>query len=289
MMFMEDLGFKLENFDLNNNIDLNTEGASLYENFVQTAPGLDSSWSEMGGGKEEFVNAYRDYITNGEALKSLFPDRYEFFRDHIFYGKEFETSDIVGITYGNPEEWGRLLDWKQGDNEFNFQGDCGLVSCENILKQAGIDIGETDIVGYAGENGLCEIYGNPEECGGTTADQQAELLTELGVPSHVENNISVESLAEAVKENHGAIIEINAGALWNDYTYYGSGEANHAISVTGVEINGSTGAVDGFYVCDSGRGQAADGTRFLTCDEMKDIFYCDSGSQAVITNGSIKS
>ncbi len=50
---------------------------------------------------------------------------------------------------------------RQGDNPYGFLGTCGLVSCEDVLKQFGLDTTETSIIEYAIENGLCSIGLNP--------------------------------------------------------------------------------------------------------------------------------
>src|SRR5262245_16825651 len=72
----------------------------------------------------------------------------------------------------------------QGDNPFGFKGTCGLVSCEDVLRQFDIDVSEADVVRHAIENGLCNTRGDsPGELGGTTVTDQAQILTDFGVPA----------------------------------------------------------------------------------------------------------
>jgi hypothetical protein len=144
---------------------------------------------------------------------------------------------------------------KQGDNDLGYKGTCGLCSCEDVLKQCGQDVTENDMVKHASENGLCETNGPPEQCGGTTVLDQTQVLQDHGVAAHPEV-MNVDALADQVEQGKGIIVEANAGVLWNDANYFEQGDANHAVVVTGVARDSQTNAVAGFYINDSGTGDA---------------------------------
>ena len=146
----------------------------------------------------------------------------------------------------------------QGDNPYGFRGTCGLVSCEDILRQFGVDVTESDIVRFAIEHGLCEVSADPCESGGSSPYAQALILKEHGVPAHVEVLDGSERLADCVEHGHGVIVGANAGVLWNDSRAFESGQPNHAVVVTGVARDPVTGEILGFYINDSGRGLAED-------------------------------
>jgi hypothetical protein len=183
------------------------------------------------------------------------------------------------LVIGEPERL-KEFNHQQGDNSFGFLGTCGLVSCEDILRQFGLNVTENDVVRYAIENGRCYTEGEPAQNGGTTPIDQAAILTDHGVPAHVEVNSSVEQLADYVEQGRGIIIEVNAGVLWNDPNYYGNGEMNHAIVVTGVDRDPSTGAVLGVYINDSGNGNS--GQR-IEVDQLRQM-WIDPGGILVVTD-----
>lgn len=186
------------------------------------------------------------------------------------------------LVIGDPEHC-KDFNHPQGDNSLGYQGTCGLVSCEDVLRQFGVDVTEDDVVRYAHDHGLCSISDEPSQCGGTTELSQAQLLTDLGVPAHPEFSGSLEELASHIENGQGTIIEVNAGVLWNDANYFDTGQANHAIVVTGVARDPQTGDIQGFYINDSGRGSAEDSGRFLDAATMQNA-WLDAGGSAVVTD-----
>jgi len=157
---------------------------------------------------------------------------------------------------------------KQGNNELGFLGDCGLVSCENVLRGFGHEVTENDIVGYAAENGLCAIHERAELAGGTTMQDQAEILAAFGVPAHSETDCSLEDLAEYMEEGRGVIIEVDSSVLW-DQPSFTLGNVDHAITLTGVARDPASGEILGFYVNDSGSGSSG---LFVDRDKMDAMF-----------------
>jgi uncharacterized protein YvpB len=169
----------------------------------------------------------------------------------------------------------------QGDNQYGFQEDCGLCSCGDVLNQFGVNVSENDVVSHAVAKGECDVSESDQtQDGGTTLADQAKLLSDYGVPAHAEQGQSLEDLATDVEHGHGVIVGVNAGTLWNDSTYYDNGEANHAVTVTGVARDPHTGQIDGFYVNDSGDGQSA---QFVPASTMTNA-WVHAGGTAVVTD-----
>ena len=59
------------------------------------------------------------------------------------------------------------------------------------------------------------------------------------------------------------VVALNAGALWDEAAYQGSGGVNHAVTLSGAVHANDTGELVGFYLSDSGRGLVNDMTRFV--------------------------
>ncbi len=217
------------------------------------------------------------------------------------------------LAYGQSAYWKNYLDYAQGDNSKGYLGCCGLVSCENVLIEAGVlakktnykpvwgsltDSIESTVVNYAASKGLCiteKQTANKYMQGGTYGSWQKSILNAFGVTAS-DVYTTVEYLANAVKNNKCAIVEVDADRLWN--TSVKADYANHAVTVTGVayDINNSS-LIHGFYICDSGRWKTSDASRFVSYDLMKSIFelnkYTYNGKvysvgEAIITENSVK-
>jgi hypothetical protein len=185
---------------------------------------------------------------------------------------------VVGDVEGCKE-----LNHRQGDNPYGFRGTCGLVSCEDVLRQFGVDVNEGDVVRHAITGGLCSVSDSPENSGGTTVEWQARILSDGGVPARPVAEADLSDLSGWIAEGRGIIVEVNAGELWNDPNAYDGGYANHAIVVTGVAMNPSSGELEGFFVNDSGRGFPGDSGRFVSVDLMQRA-WGDTGGAAVVTD-----
>lgn len=168
----------------------------------------------------------------------------------------------------------------QGDNAAGFEGTCGLVSCEDVLNQFGVDVTENEIVDHAVRNGECYVSDDPAKAGGTNEGTQAQILNDYGLPAHVERGQSLEDLAADVERGSGVIVEANAGHLWNDVNAYEAGQSNHAVVVTGVARDPETGELQGFFINDSGAGSAA---QFVDAATMQ-AAYVETGGTAVVTD-----
>lgn len=187
------------------------------------------------------------------------------------------------LVAGDPEGY-RDLNHLQGDNPFGFQSTCGLVSCEGVLKQFGVETSEAEVVQHAIEHGLCATGGDDVAVmGGTTMRNQAQILTDFGVPATETSGRSLDDLALNIECRRGVIIEVNAGVLWNDPNYYHFGEVNHAVTVTGVARDPETGTVFGAFVNDSGRGFPEDSGRFIDTATLE-AGWIQPGGKCVITD-----
>lgn len=183
--------------------------------------------------------------------------------------------------YDSPLEVDRYLYAKQGSAYTNFKGTCGLCSCANVLRLAGVDYGEKEMIDYAANQQggffskkLCYVNPfNPYESGGTTPMQRQQILNHFGISSSIEavkiypdGKVSIETIndiAKWISEGRGVIVDVDAGLFYNRPKDYGRGHAvtitsveknkGHAVTVTSVEKN-KYGDVTGFYILDSNRG-----------------------------------
>jgi hypothetical protein len=163
----------------------------------------------------------------------------------------------------------------QGDNPEHDHGDCGIVSCADVLNQFGVRLTEADAFLHAERrHELHEVQGRPNQSGWTLPSEQAAILTDYGVPAHAEEAQPVERLALAVQHGHGVIAMVNAGVLWSDPQALGHGQANHAVTVTGLARDRYDGALLGLYINDSGTGQSG---QFVSVHLMTTAFEHEGG------------
>jgi hypothetical protein len=163
----------------------------------------------------------------------------------------------------------------QGDNPEHGCGDCGIVSCADVLNQFGVRLTEADTFVHAmRRHELHVVPGRPDQSGWTLPNEQAAILTDYGVPAHAEKAQSVERLALAVQLGHGVIAMVNAGVLWSDPASLGHGQANHAVTITGIARDHYDGALLGFYINDSGTGQSG---QFVSAHLMRTAFEHEGG------------
>ncbi len=170
---------------------------------------------------------------------------------------------------------------RQGDNPEHDDGDCGVVCCAEILGQFGADLTEAAVVRHATRCGELHIVpGRPDQSGWTHPSEQARILCDYGVPAHAEQGQPIERLAAAVRHGQGLIATVNAGVLWSDPRALGNGQANHAVTVTGIACDPDDGALLGFYINDSGNGNTA---QFVSAHLMVTAF-ARTGGFCVVTD-----
>jgi len=187
------------------------------------------------------------------------------------------------ITIGDPEGYAEF-NHRQGDNTLGYQGTCGIVSCENVLKRYGKDVSEDDLVRFAADpdREWCTMDESDQDLNGATIPlDRARILGEHGVMAHVERNQTIDNLAEHIENDHGVIASVNAGELWDDPDSSAPpGRTNHAVTVTGTARNPETEELQGFYINDSGTGESG---KFLDVDKMRDAWQ-DCGGKLTVSN-----
>lgn len=171
-----------------------------------------------------------------------------------------------GEVYDTPIATGRILDSDQGKVP-GYNNTCGIVSCVNVARLAGLSTEEFDAVDIAIKNDLCNKYrkgrfGKAHQGGATFPESRKEILKHLGIDSYLED-ATIDNIAKRVAEGKGVIISVRAGKLWNKRI-----KGLHAITVTSVQ-RGYDGAIQGFFVCDSGRHNSADASAYYSAAEIQ--------------------
>jgi hypothetical protein len=170
---------------------------------------------------------------------------------------------------------------RQGENPEHFQLDCGLMSVQDVLRQFGAQVTESDIVEHALQRGECSVDpAAAERSGGTTPSEDARILTEYGVPSRAESGLTLTELAALAGHSHGVIIGVNCGILWQAPEDVGNGSVNHAVTVTGVALDPQDQNIQGFYINDSGNGKSAEFVRAV----LIRVAWQDTGGWTIVTD-----
>lgn len=237
---------------------------------------LESLERGPGGGSSE-VKAKASSAFAGGVPRSLSSTQQQF--------KQFPDGSR---EYNSPMETDASLYKSQGSANPKIRGTCGLCSIVNVLRLAGIQISEKEVIDYAMSMNLCLFCtGDSAASGGTCAEDRKCILEHFGVPSHIEpvpigdagaTDFTLGVIASQVNSGHGVIISVDAGELYEDGRYMGAG---HAITVTSVRLD-SSGSITGYYICDSNIGK---GTRLLEKEHMR---RCLSGAPINITDTVIR-
>ncbi len=175
--------------------------------------------------------------------------------------KDARGQDVLIV--GDPEEYADF-NHAQGERT-GYLGTCGLVSCQDILLQFGRDVSEIEVVDYAIKHGLCYTKGDPDKRGGTNILQQVQILMDYGIPAHYEVWATLSELSFYLQQGCGVIVAVNSEILWSDNIKFSLGEVDHSIVVTGVKLDSTNGAVEGFYINDSGKNE----TKFIDANMMR--------------------
>ena len=229
------------------------DGASVLD---PDSPESTNSTNIAGNTEEDSTNWLRDAAVTAPVQPGRLPDG----RPTLIIG------DVGGCAAFNH---------LQGDNPEHDRGDCGVVSCADVLSQFGVRLTEAETFLHATRfHELHMVPGRPDQSGWTLPAEQAALLTDYGVPAHAEQTQPVDRLAVAVQQCHGVIAMVNAGVLWCDPQALGHGQANHAITITGVARDPYDGALLGFYINDSANGQSG---KFVSAHLMTTAFEHEGG------------
>ncbi len=193
---------------------------------------------------------------------------YEFVEGLSETRQGFQELENGNTIFNTPHETGRTLNYDQGVYS-DVQGDCGLVSIENVCRLAGKDLSEADVVTDAISTDEC--YYNPAECqygnGGTSLENIRTVLNHFGIESDIQIYPGFNDVADAVESGKGVIACVDT----TEYDYEAFGEGQHAITVTSVEREPSGGIV-AFYVCDSGSGDG-EGCKRVDVDIMEKSLF----------------
>ena len=212
--------------------------------------------------------------------------------DDLLHEMPDSTGWLRDAVIGVPARLGRLPDERpslligdvsgyaafnhlQGDNPENDHGDCGVMCCAEILNQFGLRLTEADLVNHASRcRELHVVAGEADRSGWTLPEELVRMLGDYGVPAHSGRDQSIDQLASAVQCGHGVIAAVNAGVLWCDARVLGHGQANHAVTITGIGREPYDGALQGFYINDSGNGQSG---QFISAYLMTTAFVHTGG------------
>nr|WP_233171092.1 calcium-binding protein [Herbaspirillum sp. ASV7] len=173
------------------------------------------------------------------------------------------------LVYGYPKA--NELDYMQGNAVRDYAGTCALTSIANLAIQASQNLSEAQVVQRAIDNRWCvtDAAVSDYERGGSNYLGQRALLDSYGIRNGLMQGYNEQGVANLIRGGRGVIISVNAGKLWGEDAYLDGGGANHVVTVTGVACDAITGAINGFYIADSGRGLVSDMTRYLSLTDFR--------------------
>jgi len=126
---------------------------------------------------------------------------------------------------------------------------CGVESSRQIIMASGRNISEASLLSQSIANGDADNNANPTQRGGTSPSGRSNILTNNGVANHTET-ASRQNIMQAVAEGRGVITSHDAGRLWGNPAFNGSG---HAVLVTGVQFDANGNPVN-VIINDTGQG-----------------------------------
>ena len=186
-----------------------------------------------------------------------------------FSKAEKGIADGVNIlVYGYPKAF--ELDYMQGNAVAGYAGTCALTAIANLGTQAKQSLSEAQVVQTAIDNKWCvtDPAKTDYQRGGSNYIDQQALLTQYGIRNGIVMGYNEQAIANLIKGGRGVIIGLNADKLWNVNTSSYNG-VNHVVTVTGVACDAATGAINGFYIADSGRGKVSDMTRYVSIADFR--------------------
>lgn len=206
-----------------------------------------------------------------------------------FEGKEVEVFDH-SLEY----DGGRIANQGSAFPEDNrgggIVGTCGLCAVARVINKAGGKASENSVGKYALQNGLCSNKASerPEHRGGTTATQQAQILSDAGISSKPIVNSSLESLSQKVEQGYGVIISVVASLYKPEWygVYSEQNAGGHAIVLESPVRDRETGKVIGYIVSDSNGDSSSDARVFVDKTALEAAFDA-RGGQAVLTDDVI--
>ena len=178
---------------------------------------------------------------------------------------------------------------------------CGIESMRQLLHQAGIHKGEDELLDrmelhyisapvraartFSGGDSLRgklpgddPSYGRGS-FGGSYPDEQAQALTELGLPTSTQPT-TPEGIEAAIREGKGVIINVWAGDIWPPSAGFKPGKGAHSITVSGIEYD-DQGHVASYITNDTGLGSCG---RRVPASKLNHAFM---GIPMAVTDGPL--
>ena len=158
-----------------------------------------------------------------------------------------------GTLYDTPEMQSRKLNWCQGLYSDHIQGDCGLCSVQNVARMGRKQLTERDVVELALRHDLCEKRPtvSPGRRGATDPASRRELLSLIGIPSHLDSNHNLYHIADLVESGRGVIASVEVRNFWHGSNITNDQAGGHAVVITSVSRDAQGNPV-WFHLCDSG-------------------------------------
>jgi len=200
--------------------------------------------------KTEDARQQRNYFSRGTAagLQRLKDDA------AVATWHALGQSVTVGDPYGNAP----LIFHQKGPS-------CDVSSQAEALRSRGQTVDLSKLAKEGLEKGYYVDYamasGHRE--GGTPWEHVDSLLQDHGVAAKNVNDATPAQLDQAIRASGDAIVFVRVKTFWKDDKVPPG--ASHAVYVTGEEV-GADGKVRGYYVNDTGTGEAA---RFVSADVFK--------------------
>lgn len=241
----------------------------------------------LGTAKEKLKKlqqAVENYINTGDA--SLGNNANAYTRIAQQTKQEITRMTIGGkeaLVFDHPNQLADRLHSSQGNNIHGMDGTCSLVSTANMLTISGRPTTEQEVVDYARNNGLCSRSGGTD----TRFNRLQQIWNHYGQSSTVSFDGTPEQLAQIVESGHGVVLGVDADILWGDRSQNIDACMNHAVTVTSVARDPDTNEVRGFFICDSGRCSASDGSRFVDMNTMNNAHFNVEGHGFIYTNNVI--
>ncbi|MBU3626460.1 calcium-binding protein [Polynucleobacter sp. JS-Safj-400b-B2] len=186
----------------------------------------------------------------------------------------FERGIVNGINvlvYGYPKS--NELDYMQGNAVAGYKGTCALTSIANLATESGIATTEAQVVQTAISNNWCVTDATKTDAdrGCSNYVSQQALLNSYGIRNDMISGYNEQAVANLIKSGRGVLLAVNAGKLWggNTNANYDFGVVDHVITITGAVYDAGSGALNGFYIADSGRGLVSDMSRYVSSADLK--------------------
>lgn len=222
-------------------------------------------------------NSVSDVYTNDNRLNARMLTKTQ-------YGFNFQTvCGVYGSFYDDPNGTANLIIKKQGNNNYQMKGTCGLCQCANLLTMAGVSgYDENRIIEAAlatSENVRNSMDINdpdPGNRGGTTVADRQEILKSCGLDTYIlpisfVKSKTMEQINEAIRTGHGVIVSVDVARLWRN-----GQRGGHAISIISVSEDGKR-----YIYSDTGMG----GIHSISA---KDLMKSFTGRPANVTTNIIR-